>query len=385
MATINKIKIGGTDYDLKGSLLYGVCETAENIGEKTVTVDGSFSLYIGATVIVKFTNKNSVASPTLNVNNSGGKYIACYGTTKASTDTSTNGWVAGAVQLFVYDGTNWVRDYWNNTTYTNASLGQGYSIDSRTSNSSTITATLSSYNLIQGGIVSVLFKYNVPTGATLNINNKGAKNIYYRNGLISGDIIFANDLATFIYDSSSNAYHLIALDRWQQDIAGLKQEIGTLETEFSDVLQQVIGFQAYILYGDYLQKNNVNIEDMTIEDWSGLWLEGQLPSIMEVAVEALSNHTHNIVFKPEGTISTPIFSGSSVNSGVNDGEDIAAVTQIGSTGDVSGFRLSFTPIIMETKNVAATGHKHSVVAAGTISTPTFSGKEVNIITSIPNK
>jgi hypothetical protein len=97
MATINKIKIGGTDYDLKGSLLYGVCETAENIGEKTVTVDGSFSLYIGATVIVKFTNKNSVASPTLNVNNSGGKYIACYGTTKASTDTSTNGWVAGAV------------------------------------------------------------------------------------------------------------------------------------------------------------------------------------------------------------------------------------------------------------------------------------------------
>jgi hypothetical protein len=88
----------------------------------------------------------------------------------------------------------------------------------------------------------VLFKYNVPTGATLNINNKGAKNIYYRNGLISGDIIFANDLATFIYDSSSNAYHLIALDRWQQDIAGLKQEIGTLETEFSDVLQQVIGF-----------------------------------------------------------------------------------------------------------------------------------------------
>jgi hypothetical protein len=129
----------------------------------------------------------------------------------------------------------------------------------------------------------------------------------------------------------------------------------------------------------------VNIEDMTIEDWSGLWLEGQLPSIMEVAVEALSNHTHNIVFKPEGTISTPIFSGSSVNSGVNDGEDIAAVTQIGSTGEVSGFRLSFTPIIMETKNAAATGHKHSVIASGTISTPTFSGKEVNITTSTPNK
>ena len=52
MATINKINVGGTDYDVKGSLLYGVCETAADVAAKTVTVDGTFTLYEGVTVAV---------------------------------------------------------------------------------------------------------------------------------------------------------------------------------------------------------------------------------------------------------------------------------------------------------------------------------------------
>lgn len=100
------------------TLPYGVCEEAADTAAKTVTVP-NFSLEAGATVIVKFTNANSVASPTLNVNSTGAKAIKRYGTTDVSTGTTTTGWVAGAVQMFTYDGTNWIRDYWNNTTYSN--------------------------------------------------------------------------------------------------------------------------------------------------------------------------------------------------------------------------------------------------------------------------
>lgn len=111
---IDSIELGST----KGviGLPYGVCGTAAKTAAKTVTVD-NFVLETGAMIVVKFTESNSVASPTLNVNGTGAKAIKRYGTTAASSGTTTTGWIAGAVQLFVYDGTNWIRDYWNNTTY----------------------------------------------------------------------------------------------------------------------------------------------------------------------------------------------------------------------------------------------------------------------------
>ena len=61
-----------------------------------------------------------------------------------------------------------------------------------------------------GGIVAVRFSYDVPAGATLNINSKGAKAIYYRNAAITDGVIKAGDTATFIY---STYYRLISIDR----------------------------------------------------------------------------------------------------------------------------------------------------------------------------
>lgn len=195
-------------------LYYGVCSTAADTAAKTVTID-NFTLETGAMVIVKFTNANSVASPTLNVNSTGAKPICRYGTTAASTGTTTTGWIAGAVQIFVYDGTSWVRDFWENTTYSNVSLGQGYATCTTAAATVAKVGTLSSYSLATGGIVSVKFTYDVPANATLNINSKGAKNIYYRGAKITAGVIKAGDVATFIYSSQ---YHLIAIDRWQEDV-----------------------------------------------------------------------------------------------------------------------------------------------------------------------
>ena len=210
MALINKINVGGTHYDLGGSMLYGVCSTDSETVAKEVTVNGNFTLQEGAMVAVKFVEANEVASPTLNVNDTGAKPIIVYGSTAAGTSTTVNSWVAGAVQIFIYDGTNWIRDYWRNTTYTNASLGQGYATCSTAAATTAKTASLSSYSLTTGGIVAVKFTYDVPANATLSINSKTAKAIYHRGAKITAGVIKAGDIATFVY---SSYYHLISIDR----------------------------------------------------------------------------------------------------------------------------------------------------------------------------
>lgn len=207
-AAINSLHFANNTYTF--TLPYGVCGTAATDKAKTVTVD-NFSLETGATVIVKFTYANSIASPTLNVNSTGAKPIYRYGTTAASTGTTTTGWVAGAIQMFTYDGTGWIRDYWNNTTYTNAGMGQGYATCNTAAGTIAKVASLSSYALTTGGIVAVKFTYGVVTNATLNINSKGAKQIYYRGNKIKSGIITAGDIATFVYDGTY--YQLLSVDK----------------------------------------------------------------------------------------------------------------------------------------------------------------------------
>ena len=114
---------------------------------------------------------------------------------------------------FVYDGTQYVFVGWsldNNTTYSNASLGQGYGTCATAAATVAKVVTLSSYSLTTGGIVSVKFTYAVPASATMNINSKGAKAIYYRGSSITAGIINAGDIATFIYNGSQ--YHLLTVD-----------------------------------------------------------------------------------------------------------------------------------------------------------------------------
>ncbi len=113
---IGKVTIGENTYNV-GSTIYGVSSTAANVAEKTVEMTG-FKLIQGATIHVKFTNSNTAATPTLNVNSEGPKQIMAYGTTKAGT-TSTTSWYAGSVVSFTYDGTYWVMNNYKYNTDTN--------------------------------------------------------------------------------------------------------------------------------------------------------------------------------------------------------------------------------------------------------------------------
>ena len=79
---------------------YGTCTTAASTAAKVVTL-ANFALYNGARISVKFSNPNTAATPTLNVNGTGAKQIRAYGSTLSA--TSSYNWSAGAVVDFVYD------------------------------------------------------------------------------------------------------------------------------------------------------------------------------------------------------------------------------------------------------------------------------------------
>lgn len=114
----------------------------------------------------------------------------------------------------MYDGTQYVFIGWStdsNTTYSNAGLGQGYGTTTTAYGTPAKVVTLSSYALTANGIVAVKFSADVDANATLNINSKGAKPIYYHGAAITDKVIKANDIATFIYND--NKYILLTIDR----------------------------------------------------------------------------------------------------------------------------------------------------------------------------
>ena len=192
---------------------YATCSTAAATSEKVVTIDGNenWMLQKGSIVVVKFTNTNTATNCTLNVNNTGAKQVWYNNGVNTSNSNVLFGY-ANRYITYMYDGTYWVwigQGY--NTTYNNATLGQGYGTCTTAEATTAKVVTLSNYSLTVGGIVSVKFTYAVPASATMNINSRGAKNIFYRGSAITANVIKAGDIATFIYDGTQ--YHIISIDR----------------------------------------------------------------------------------------------------------------------------------------------------------------------------
>lgn len=208
MSKADKTKLNYTN------IAYATCETAGATTTKEITVSGNTGIAIttGTILIVKFSYTNTASNPVFSVN--GITASVNYNTMVITSSNLDYAGDAGLMMMYVYDGTYFryvCRSYDkdSNTTYTNASLGQGYAVCATATAAK--VATLSSYALTTGGIVAVKFTYAVPASATLNINSKGAKAIYYRGTAITAGIIKAGDIATFIYDGSD--YHLISIDR----------------------------------------------------------------------------------------------------------------------------------------------------------------------------
>ena len=183
----------------------------------------------GTIIAVKFTNSdtNTTDAPELNVNGIGAKAIMYNNAIVTSTAKNTT--IAGYAKQIAYyrydpdlDEGNGAWEYLgksvdSNSTYSNASLGQGYATQTNGSAATAITASISSYALSDGGIVTIKFTYDVPANATLNISSKGEKAIYNQGAAITAGVIKAGDTATFIY---STYYHLLSVDSWQDSQGG---------------------------------------------------------------------------------------------------------------------------------------------------------------------
>jgi hypothetical protein len=180
----------------------------------TATVDGITELRNGVCMWLQNGKVTSASGFTINVNGLGAK--PCY-SSLAAASRSTTIFNVNYTLLFVYNEDRVEDGCWDivygvdtNTTYTPPKLGFGYGTCTTAAATAAKTASISSYALTTGGIVSIKFENDVPAGATLNISSKGAKAIYHRGAAITADVIKGGDTATFIY---STYYHLIAIDR----------------------------------------------------------------------------------------------------------------------------------------------------------------------------
>lgn len=101
-----------------------------------------------------------------------------------------------------------------NTTYSNASLGQGYGTCATAEATADKVVTLSGYSLTTGGIVAVKFTYGLCASATMNINSRGAKKIFVDGAAVTATTakrVLAGEIAYFIYDGTQ--YHFLGTDK----------------------------------------------------------------------------------------------------------------------------------------------------------------------------
>lgn len=101
-----------------------------------------------------------------------------------------------------------------NTTYSNASLGQGYGTCATEEATAAKVVTLSNYILTTGGIVAVKFTYGLCASATMNINSRGAKKIFIDGAEVTNTTakrVLAGDIAYFIYNGTQ--YNFLGTDK----------------------------------------------------------------------------------------------------------------------------------------------------------------------------
>lgn len=117
-------------------IAYATCSTAAATVAKVADC-ANFKLTTGAAVLVKFTNYNTAASPTLNVNSTGAKALVSSGTTAITSYQ----WKANEVVLCIYDGTSWQVISRSTATTTYYGLTKLSSSTSSTSTSLAATAS----------------------------------------------------------------------------------------------------------------------------------------------------------------------------------------------------------------------------------------------------
>lgn len=236
MSDISAIKLpDNSSYNIKAKkLFYAECSTAVNVVAKVISCDG-FVLEPGVIIAIRFTSTTTTAPTsgniTLNINGTGAKNIV----PKENNVVYSYAWAwyfsNNRTWLFVYNGTYFICLNQDNNTVNPESFGIGYATCSTAETTPAKVAVFSGYILRKNGIIAVKFTYAVPANSTLNINSKGAKNIFYRGAKITAGVIKAGDIATFVYDGAQ--YQLISVAAnyaRQTDLPAIDTALSTTST-----------------------------------------------------------------------------------------------------------------------------------------------------------
>lgn len=169
--------IEGVSFDGTANLLrFGTCSTSAATAAKTVSIS-SFSLITGARVTVKFSNSNTAANPTLNVNGTGAKSIRYN-----STSPSSGAIKANHTYDFVYDGTYWqvIGDFDTDSNTT-------YGLASNTSNGLMSSTQYQNLNILTS---------NAITGLTYSGGKLNYETVNSSGSLTLSGVASANQLTT---------------------------------------------------------------------------------------------------------------------------------------------------------------------------------------------
>ena len=94
----------------------------------------------------------------------------------------------------------------------NAGLGHGFAVCDTLADTAAKEISMTGFQLVKGAIVAIRFTYGVGSfNCTLNINETGAKQVYYKGSANSQARVGLNDTVIFVYDGSS--YHVVSVER----------------------------------------------------------------------------------------------------------------------------------------------------------------------------
>lgn len=203
---------------------YGVAPYSTSYRYTNVTVNGmsESDLAEGLLIMPVCAGTLIVASGYRNVRirfGENGNWHPLFGTTSILAGSSY--WTATVYRLYQYRTNTRSEGAFHvltdsNSTYSTYSLGIGYGTCTTAESTVAKVVTHASYTLVNGGINAVKFTNGVCASATLNVNSKGAKPIYYKGSAITSGIIKAGEIATFVYTTtpiSTGCYELLAINR----------------------------------------------------------------------------------------------------------------------------------------------------------------------------
>lgn len=187
---------------------YGTCSTDAATTTKVVTCSG-YTLTTGNIIGILFSTANTAATPQLNINSTGAKYVYI-GNSVTNGTTNILKWSVNTMIYFMYDGTNYRYLYATSAASTTPPRGANtwYGICSTAADTQAKTSTIDNYVLTKGSLVSLnCTAANTYTSAkiTLNINSTGANDVYYNNAVTSSTNTLlwdAGETLTFMYDGT---------------------------------------------------------------------------------------------------------------------------------------------------------------------------------------